>query len=161
MNLPHWQNLNYLFILKNLNEMKKFLLVITAVILLSSCQNKAKITNKDHLKVYIDSVKTVFAPDERIALFDVNSEQSGDETVLKGMTNLPDALTDLKTQLSDANVNYIDSVEVLPLAGFKTTRAVIKISVANLRSMPKHSAELATQATMGTPVNVYKKVSKL
>lgn len=139
--------------------MKKNLPVLIAVILLSSCQGKDEITDTDPLKVYIDSVKTVFAPDKRVALFDVNSVQSGTKTVLKGMTNLPEALADLKSQLSEANVTYIDSVEVLPLAAFKTTRAVIKISVANLRSKPKHSAELATQATLGTPVNVYKKVA--
>src|SRR5690606_21600559 len=32
-----------------------------------------------------------------------------------------------------------------------------KISVANLRSRPSHSAELVTQAILGTPVKVYKK----
>ncbi|TFG76735.1 MAG: glycoside hydrolase, partial [Flavobacteriales bacterium] len=31
------------------------------------------------------------------------------------------------------------------------------ISVANLRSQPAHSAELATQATLGTPLNILKK----
>ena len=35
--------------------------------------------------------------------------------------------------------------------------ALVTISVANLRSNPKHSAELATQATLGTPVKVWKK----
>ena len=38
-----------------------------------------------------------------------------------------------------------------------TTRALVNISVANLRSKPKHSAELATQATLGTPLKVLKK----
>jgi SH3-like domain-containing protein len=37
------------------------------------------------------------------------------------------------------------------------TEGVIQISVANLRSKPSHSAELVTQATLGTPVRVYKK----
>src|SRR5690606_26609238 len=34
--------------------------------------------------------------------------------------------------------------------------AVVTLSVANLRSEPGHPAELATQATMGTPLNVLK-----
>ena len=37
------------------------------------------------------------------------------------------------------------------------TESVIQISVANLRSRPSHSAELVTQAILGTPVKVYKK----
>lgn len=35
--------------------------------------------------------------------------------------------------------------------------ALVNVSVANIRSQPKHSAELSTQALMGHPVKVYRK----
>src|SRR5690606_17787274 len=38
-----------------------------------------------------------------------------------------------------------------------TTQGIITLSAANLRSNPKHSAELVTQGTLGMPVTIYKK----
>jgi gamma-D-glutamyl-L-lysine dipeptidyl-peptidase len=37
------------------------------------------------------------------------------------------------------------------------TKGLVTISVANIRVQPSHRAELATQATMGTPVKVWKR----
>jgi cell wall-associated NlpC family hydrolase len=39
----------------------------------------------------------------------------------------------------------------------KEKHGIINVSVANLRSLPKHSAELVTQAILGTPVALLKK----
>jgi cell wall-associated NlpC family hydrolase len=47
---------------------------------------------------------------------------------------------------------------LLPEAGLQgKTLAVVNISVANLRAQNRHPAELVTQATLGTPLNVWKK----
>lgn len=103
-------------------------------------------------------VKAEYAPDKRVALFDISTEQTGDLIVLKGESNLPEAISALKEKLSAADKTVIDSIQLLPAADLDgKTNAVINISVANLRSKPKHSAELATQATLGTPVKVLKK----
>lgn len=106
----------------------------------------------------IETVKKQFAPDKRVALFDVSADKTGQTYVLKGESNLPDAIVVLKEQLEAAQINYIDSIQLLPAASLEQkTRALVTISVANLRSQPKHSAELATQATLGTPVTILKK----
>lgn len=105
-------------------------------------------------QTHIDAVRQQFAPDKRVALFDV--QQNGQ--VLRGETNMPEAKADLLKRLQVANVSFVDSIQVLPEAALGGKHfAVVTISVANLRSAPKHSAELATQATMGTPLKVWKK----
>lgn len=106
----------------------------------------------------IDAIKREFAPDGRVALFDISAVPQNGNIVLKGESNLPHALDALKGKLVELNANVIDSVQILPSTALQgKTQAVINVSVANLRSNPKHSAELATQATLGTPVSVLKK----
>ena len=58
-----------------------------------------------------------------------------------GMTNMPEAKVDLLKRLQSANVGYVDSIQVLPEAELEGKhQAIVTISVANLRSQPKHSA---------------------
>ena len=107
---------------------------------------------------YIKAVKTEYAPDGRVALFDVESTNNDGTYLLKGESNLPEAVNALKQRLQNQNIKFIDSIKMLPSEDMEgNTEGVIKISVANLRSKPSHSAELVTQAILGTPVKVYKK----
>lgn len=106
----------------------------------------------------IDEVRTEYAPDRRVAIFDVESSDSTGVLVLRGESNLPEAVSDLKQRLDAENISYTDSIQMLPAADLEgKDRGVIQISVANLRSRPSHSSELVTQATLGTPVKVLKK----
>ena len=131
-----------------------FSLVLLAGVL--SCEEKVEI--KDYLTDDIEVIKTQFAPDKRVALFDVSAEKSGNAYILKGESNLPEAVATFKKNLEAAKIEYIDSIQLLPAANLADkTRGLVTISVANLRSQPKHSAELATQATLGTPVKILKK----
>jgi cell wall-associated NlpC family hydrolase len=115
--------------------------------------------NKENtLQEEINYVASKFAPDKRVALFTISAVKYNERYILKGESNLPHAIDALKAKLTAENVEFIDSIQVLPSEDLMgNIRGVIKISVANLRSQPKHSAELATQATLGTPVKVYKK----
>src|SRR5690606_8866023 len=107
---------------------------------------------------YIKAVKSEYAPDGRVALFDVESANNNGTYILKGESNLPEAVSDLKQSLQAQNIRFTDSIKLLPSADMEgKTEGVIKISVANLRSRPSHSSELVTQAILGTPVKVYKK----
>ena len=72
--------------------------------------------------------------------------------------NLPKAVDSLKAILKEKGIQTVDEIKILPSSDLKgKTKAVINISTANLRSNPKHAAELATQAILGTEVNVLKK----
>ncbi len=106
----------------------------------------------------ITDVKKQYAPDKRTALFDVHTFIDTEKYILMGESNIPEAVELLKTTLDAENITYESRIEILPSKNLEgKTNAVINISVANLRSNPKHSAELATQATLGTPVKVFKK----
>lgn len=106
------------------------------------------------MEPHIEAVRQQYAPDKRVALFQV--KQKGD--IVVGETNMPDAKEALLQQLRASDIPFVDSIQVLPEAELQGKHyGVVSISVANLRSEPKHPAELATQATMGTPVLVYKK----
>lgn len=111
-------------------------------------------SNDMMLQTHIDAVRQQFAPDKRTALFQVEAHGH----VLSGETNMPEAKTALVERLQAANIQFQDSIHVLPAPDLEGKhRALVTISVANLRTQPKHSAELATQATLGTPVQVWKK----
>jgi len=129
---------------------------ILLMIFLVACVSEA--TNEKLLETQISELKLEYAPDKRTALFNVEAEKKTKKYILKGESNLPEAVRALKEKLMAQNIDFLDSIRILPAIELEgKTQAIINISVANLRSNPKHSAELATQATLGTPVKVLKK----
>jgi hypothetical protein len=106
----------------------------------------------------IENIKNVFAPDKRTALFNLEVLDGPSGFRLVGETNQKAAVDSLIIVLNEKGIVATDEVKILPSKDLEgMTKAVINISAANLRSNPKHSAELATQATLGTVVNVLKK----
>ncbi len=134
-------------------------LALSLLLTLYSCKTeKEEVVSENEADKYIAEVREEYAPDSRIALFDVEANENGELYVLKGESNMPEAVSSLKQKLDAQNISYRDSIAVLPSAGMEgKTEGVVKISVANLRSKPSHSAELVTQVTLGMPVKVYKK----
>ena len=110
-------------------------------------------------KLLID-IKQEFAPDARIALFNITilDSLSQDTITLIGETNLPKAKTALLEKLSAEGVLVKDSISLLPSTelGDQLT-GIVNNSVANLRAKPGHSSELVTQALLGTELRVFKK----
>ncbi len=106
------------------------------------------------IRQILDSVNNAFAPDKRTVLFKVDAIRG----VLKGETTSAAAKDALVKKLTAAGLSFLDSITVLPSPDLgEQTRALVSISVANIRTQPSHRAELATQATMGTPLHVWKK----
>lgn len=144
MKFPSFQN----------NRVYLFLLV---VLIFSACK-KEQSTEPNKIDQMISSVRETYAPDKRVALFDIQSKENAKGYTLTGKTNLPDALDALHQELESLQITYTDSIEVLPGSDLEgKIYGVIKLSVANLRSNPSHSAEMVTQGTMGMPINVYQK----
>ena len=109
-------------------------------------------------EVQISKIRAEFAPDKRVALFEVSAIKNNENYILKGESDMPAAIDALKQKLTAEHIQFVDSIQLLPTAELEDkTQAIVNISVANLRSNPKHSAELATQATLGTPVKVLKR----
>lgn len=106
----------------------------------------------------IDSIKAEYAPDKRVAIFAVEPVEKADTLILRGETDQPQAKSQLLASLKEAGISFQDSIATLPAPELGAdTLGVVSISVANIRSQPKHSAELATQATLGTPLRILKK----
>ena len=85
----------------------------------------------------------------------INEKQ---QTQLIGTTNRPKDFLTLKESWRKRKIEFTDSVRLQsnPALGDKVY-GLINVSVANLRSEPLHSAELSTQALLGTPINILDK----
>jgi len=106
----------------------------------------------------VSSVKDHFVPDSRTAIFDINIRKKKGEYIITGETDQSEALHALLDSLDRLNIPYEDQVLHLPDAqlGDKTW-AIVAVSVSNFRKDPGHSAELVTQASLGSIVKVLKK----
>lgn len=136
----------------------KYTVLIFSLLLLIGCDNaseKEKTVNEAN--AHIEKVRSEFIPDKRVALFNVEAGQADGKYILKGESNFPEAVDALKKSLKEDGVQFEDSIQMLPSKDLgEKTYALVRTSVANIRSNPGHSSELATQATLGTPLKVLK-----
>ena len=103
-------------------------------------------------------IQKKYAPDKRVAIYDISFSHHQNILVLKGESDQPKAIEELNQELINNDVQFIDSIILLPNASVGNLKyGVINNSVANIRSKPKHSAELATQALLGSGVKVLKR----
>lgn len=105
----------------------------------------------------VADVKSEFVPDSRTGIFNIEVTQQGESLLLKGETNYPAAKELLLLKTKELNSAVIDSIRLLPADLGGKHYGVVRLSVANMRSAPKHSAELSTQTLLGSPLRVYKK----
>lgn len=103
-----------------------------------------------------DSLKQRYAPDKRVALFDVDYTFSGKHVMLRGVTTSAEAKAALLSGLARAGYRVMDCLQMLPdeaaLEG--KTYGILNLSVANLRVSPDFSSEMTTQGLLGMPVRV-------
>lgn len=103
----------------------------------------------------VDAVRKQYAPDKRVAIFNVDADSTGQ---LTGFTNLPEAKQALLSQLKAADIAVVDQIQLLPASSLgEKTYAIANVSVANLRSNARNAAELSTQALLGMPLKVWDK----
>ena len=107
----------------------------------------------------LKDLKQRIAPDKRTAVWDVTASQQNGKWVLSGTVGTQaqkNAI--LAAMLKNGYSRYTDKITVLE-NGIPATRkwALVKLSIATLRTEPKHSAEMATQGIMGAPVKVLEK----
>tara|TARA_B100000795_G_scaffold269526_1_gene259166 strand:+ start:1778 stop:2965 length:1188 start_codon:yes stop_codon:yes gene_type:complete len=126
------------------------------LIVLMSCKNNSKTVSE--LENIHSSIKIVFAPDKRVELFDVNFELINNQLTLKGETTTKKAFSILLDSLKNRKLDFVNNVRVLPDSAVGTLQfAVARNSVINIRSKPKHSAELGTQGLLGMSLKVLDK----
>lgn len=125
-------------------------------ILFISCNDSSNTISK--LESIHQSLKKEFAPDRRVELFDIQFTTKNSQIVLSGETTTRKALDFLLDSLKNRNINFKNNVRVLPDSAVgKKIYALGNNSVINIRSKPKHSAELGTQGLLGMQLNVLDK----
>lgn len=95
--------------------------------------------------------------DKRLQYWDVDVTSENGKTTFSGATASENVFNELQDFAKEQNIEF--GVELLPGNDFKENPwGIVTLSVCNIRGVERHSAELLTQALMGTPVKVYQKV---
>jgi len=135
----------------------KYKILLIFLILSYNLFSQEKITMEEVQNV-IETMKQIYAPDARTAILNLEIKQEENGFFVMGETNIPKAKEVLSEKLKELNTSIKLEITVLPSEelGDKIF-GVVNISVANIRTKPEHSAEMATQALLGTPLKIYKK----
>ena len=107
----------------------------------------------------LNDLKQRIAPDNRTAVWDVQATQQGSKWVVSGTVGTQAQKKAIQAaMIKNGYSGYTDKITVLE-DGIPAARkwALIKLSIATLRTEPKHSAEMATQGIMGSPLKVLQK----
>ncbi len=107
----------------------------------------------------LNDLKQRIAPDKRTAVWDVQATQQGSKWVVSGTVGTQAQKKAIQAaMIKNGYSGYTDKITVLE-DGIPAARkwALIKLSIATLRTEPKHSAEMATQGIMGSPLKVLQK----
>ena len=126
--------------------MKRIILVAIALVLTLAAMAQTP-------EQLLGQLKQRVAPDKRTALWDVKASRKSGVTTLTGTVSSSQLKAELDKAFAGQNVK--NNVVVLEQSQPTGKRwALVKLAVASLRCEGKHSAEMATQAVMGTPVKV-------
>ena len=107
----------------------------------------------------LNDLKQRIAHDKRTAVWDVTASKQNGRWVLSGTVGTQVQKKAIQAaMIKNGYSGYTDKITVLE-DGIPAARkwALIKLSIATLRTEPKHSAEMATQGIMGAPVKVLQK----
>lgn len=97
----------------------------------------------------MDSIKMVHVPDRRLQIFDYTITSNR----IKGRSSNEDAYNGVLTLKDKYEALNLDSFEfITPI-----NEALVNVSVGNIRSNPRHSAELSTQVLMGHQLTIWDK----
>ena len=101
-------------------------------------------------------VKDKFAPDTRLAVFDVTTEQRGASVVLRGeVGEQPAKDAALAAVKAAGHADIVDQIVVLPDPALGAdTYGVVTVSVAHVRGRPSQAAEQVTEVPMGSVVRL-------
>lgn len=109
------------------------------------------------IETAIEAVQQEFAPDRRTARFDVTLKPGEEGYIIEGQTTNPKAKEQFLQLLAGIDSTLQTDILVLPDEALGDRNyGFANNSVCNIRSEPRHSAELATQALMGMPLRVLK-----
>jgi len=107
----------------------------------------------------LSGIEKSMIPDKRLDVFQVGAVKSGSKWDVRGETTVPAAkerVLQAARAAFDAHLGNVD-FKVLPdLALGERNQGLVRVSVAPLRKLPRHAAEMVDQVVLGTPLKVLK-----
>ncbi|MFY9242768.1 MAG: C40 family peptidase [Polaribacter sp.] len=129
---------------------------LTVLLVFFSCKNDSKSISE--IEQICTTIKQNFAPDKRVELFNIHIEFTDNQLILEGETTSKKGYSVLLDSLENKKLKFTNNIRVLPDSTVGNLQfAVARNSVINIRSEPKHSAELGTQGLLGMPLKVLDK----
>lgn len=108
----------------------------------------------------IAEVKQNYAPESRLAIFEVGVERWGRELVLTGEVDRAEARLEAVQAVQRTGARVADRIQVLPEEWLgEEVWGIGALSVVNGRLQPEHKGEMGTQVLMGEVVRVWKRSS--
>ena len=105
----------------------------------------------------LQNVQQKYAPDTRLAIFNVGIEPRGRELVLTGEVDRAEARLEAVQAVQRTGAQVTDRIQVLPDEKLgDQVWGLGSLSVANGRLGPEHKTELGTQVLMGEIIRVWK-----
>ena len=133
--------------------MTNFLRFAIPILIFLFCNAEKEV---NQLEAYIARLEAEHIPDKRVKLFSIEAKGHPGKVLLSGKTTLPALKDSLLSFASQNGIAVLDSIRVLPEGELRNTPfGIVNVSVANMRSQPRHSAELSTQALMGAVLRVW------
>ena len=131
---------------------------VVIVFFISACSTSTDNFRITHIQNQLDSLQLLYSPDKRTSLWDISIINEAGEIVISGELDNVNTFRDIKDFLSENYNDIVNEIELLPKDNYdQLVNGIINNSVANLRSKPRHSAEIATQVLLGTPVRILKR----
>jgi cell wall-associated NlpC family hydrolase len=134
---------------------KIVVITVTLLIFLVGCADKP-----GEVKVFesITKLQKKYAPDKRVAVFNVRTYERGNALVVAGDVEQQEAKREILLALAAEKKQIIDSINVLPDESIGEKKwGIITVSVANMRSEPGERSELCSQVLMGNIVRILKR----
>ena len=132
---------------------------VITLIVISGCG--ARLDRKaEQVTELLESLESELVPDSRIQLWDMQVETVDGALHLSGMVEEHTIVEAVKSAMEQEFSKVQVSVELLPSQRpGELVHGLINNSVAHLRSRPSHRADIVTQALLGMPVRIYKRIS--
>lgn len=139
-------------------QLKYNYLILITLVLFAACNPNPKTKKIAKITSLIDSLESVYAPDKSITLWEVYTYSASGTINVSGELDKKETISTITKIIEKRYPNVNVSLKLLPEnEDGQIVNGLVNNSVINLRSNPRHSAEIATQALLGTPIRLLKK----
>lgn len=130
---------------------RHFIIIIAALAAISPARAQSSADALTRAQRALAEAKEQTAPDRRQTICDLKAYTDTEGVlVAAGVTSDIKARNAAITALTELGIDFVDSIRVLPADRWGLTR----LTAASHRTAGRHSAEMATQSVMGTPLRI-------